>query len=343
MGLSKLRTSLVFSIVFAGVISFCSATTTFGQQGNTVTGQVTGSGNKPLYDATVELLNDYGSSVAYTKTDGSGRYFFSNVRAGRFSVRVRPLDPEYEEQSQSEEIVNFTRQAQDGSVRQSGMELKQLDFRMRVRKDFIGITAAVFAQDVPANAKTLYEKAVSDLSEKNEKEGLAGLKAAIEAFPRYFAALERFGMECIRIKQYLVSVTLLQIAVDVNPRSYRSWYGLAYSLNALDYHDEALTAVKKSLELYGGSAEALLLAGVIQKSKRQFSDAEKSLIKAKELSKDAMPMINWHLALLYGKEMKRYSEAARELKAFLKKQPESKDSETIKKLIADYESKARSS
>ncbi len=342
MNPTKTTSSSVISLIFALLLLAVSGSAVFAQQGNTVTGQVTGYENKPLYDATVELLNDYGSSIAYTKTDGSGRYFFSNLRAGRFSVRVRPLDPEYEEQTQSEEIVNFTRQAQDGSVSQSGMEHKQLDFRMRIRKDFAGITAAVFAQDVPANAKALYEKAVADLNEKKEKEGLAGLKAAIEAFPKYFAALERFGMECIRIKQFPVSVTLLQIAVDVNPRSYRSWYGLAYSLNALDYYDEALPAVKKALELYAGSTEALLLAGVVYKSKKQFPESEKSLLKAKDLSKDTMPMVNWHLALMYGNEMKRYADAARELKLFLKKQPDTKDAERIKQLIVSYEEKAKS-
>lgn len=343
MKLSKFKYSAFFAVISAAIFVAFSVVSVSAQGGNVVSGQVTGADNKPLYDATVELLNDYGSAIKYTRTDGSGRYFFSGVSQGRFSIRVRSIEPEYEEQTQSDEIVNFTREAQDGTRSLSGMERKQLDFRLRVRKDFVGVTAAVFAQDVPANAKVLYDQAVIDLNEKREKEGLAGLKAAIEAFPKYFAALERFGMECIRIKQYPVSVTLLQLAVDVNPRSYRSWYGLAYSLNSLSYFDEALPAVRKALELYGGSTEALLLAGVVYKAKKQYSDAEKSLLKAKELSKDTMPMANWHLALLYGKDLKRYADAARELKLYLKKQPDLKDAEGIKKLIADYEEKAKAS
>lgn len=342
MIVSKFKYSPFLAVVFSVFVTFGFVLTTFGQGGNVVSGEVTGMDSRPLYDATVELLNDYGSAIKYTRTDGSGRYFFSGVSAGRFSIRVRALEPEYEEQTQSEEIVNFTREAQDGTRTISGMERKQLDFRLRVRKDFMGITAAVFVQDVPPNAKALYDKAIVDLNEKRDKEGLAGLKAAIEAFPKYFAALERFGMECIKIKQYPVSVTLLQIAVEVNPRSYRSWYGLAYSLNSLNYYDEALTAVKKALELYGGSTEALLLAGVVYKSKKQFPDSEKHLLKAKELSKDEMLMVNWHLALLY-KEMKKFIDAARELKAYLKKQPDSKDAEMIKKLIAEFEEKAKAS
>lgn len=340
MKLLKSKNSALFAVICSAIFVSVSVVSVRAQGGNVVSGQVTGMNNQPLYDATVELLNDYGSAVRYTRTDGSGRYFFGGLNQGRFGIRVRPLEPEYEEQTQNEEIVNLPRGGIDGSVSMSGTEHKQLDFRMKVRKDFLGVPSAVFAQDVPANAKAIYEKAVVDLSEKKEKEGLAGLKAAIEAFPKYYAALERFGIECIRLKQYPVSVTLLQLAVDVNPRSYRSWYGLAYSLNALGYIDETIPAVKKALELYGGSTEALLLAGVVYKSKKQFPDAEKQLLKAKELSKDEMLMVNWHLALLY-KEMKRFGDAARELKLYLKKQPDSKDAEMIKKLIVEFEEKEK--
>ena len=47
------------------------------------------------------------------------------------------------------------------------------------------------------------------------------------------------------------------------------------------------------------------------------------------------------LATLYGNNMNRYADAARELKLFLKAQPDSKDAENIKKLIADFEAKAQ--
>ena len=315
---------------------------TFAQQGNTVTGQVTGYENRPIYDAIVELLNDYGNSIAYTKTDGSGRYFLSGVKQGRFSIRVRPIEPEYEEQTQSEEIQNFTRQAQDGSIRTSGMDHKQLDFRMRIRKGFKGINAALFVQDVPVEAKKLFEQAVIDLNDKKGQEGLAGLRAAIERFPTYYAALERLGLEYVKIKQCQASATLLQISVTVNPRSYQSWYALAYSYNSLGYVDESLAAVMKATELYSESTESLLLAGVIYKVKKQYPEAEKQLLKAKELSKDSLPMANYHLALLYGNAMKRYSEAARELRLFLKKEPDAKGAEQIRKLIMTFEEKAKS-
>ncbi len=312
-------------------------------QGNTVSGQVTGFENRPIYDATVELLDDYQRTLKYTKTDGSGRYYFSGLPRSRFSVRVRSLEPEYEEMTQEDEIQNITRPGADGNAYVTATDHKQMDFRLRLRKGFTGVTAALFVQDVPEPAKKLFDQAVKDLSDKKTQEGLAGLKSAIELYPKYFAALEMLGTEYVKVKQYPVSATLLQLAAEVNPRSFRSWYGLAYSFNALNMYDEAQKAIDKALELYAAAADANLLAGVVYRSKKQTREAEKFLLKAKESSKDTIAMVNWHLAKLYAEDLKKYAEAANELKSFLKKQPASFDTEKIKQLIIDYEAKAGSS
>jgi hypothetical protein len=66
------------------------------------------------------------------------------------------------------------------------------------------------------------------------------------------------------------------------------------------------------------------------------------LLKAKELSKDTMPHVHWELALLYGNDMDRFADAARELRLFLKASPKAKDSDNILKLIAEFEGKAAS-
>lgn len=311
-------------------------------QGNTVSGQVTGFENRPIYDATVELLDDYQRTLKYTRTDGSGRYYFSGVPRGRFSVRVRSIEPEYEELTQDDEIQNITRPGANDNPYVTATDFKQMDFRLKVRKGFTGVTAALFVQEgIPDTAKKRFDQAVKDLSEKKTQEGLTGLRSAIEIFPKYFAALDMLGTEYVKMKQFLASATLLQLAVEVNPRSYRSWYGLAYSFNALDMYVEAQKSVDKALELYAGAPDANLLAGVIYRSKKQPKEAEKFLLKAKETSKDTIPMANWHLAKLYAEDMKNYAEAAKELKAFLKKQPPSIDSEKIKQLIIDYEAKAK--
>ena len=55
-----------------------------------------------------------------------------------------------------------------------------------------------------------------------------------------------------------------------------------------------------------------------------------------------MPDVHWELALLYGKALKRYKDAAKELRLYLKARPDDKNAESIKKLIVDFEEKAKS-
>lgn len=313
------------------------------QSGNSISGQVLGYEREPLYDVYVELLNDYSQAINRTRTQSSGRYTFFGMPQGRYSIRVMPYGTDYEEQTQSVEIVNFVREDQSGNRRVSGFANEQLDFNLKLRKGLTaGTIGAIFVQEVPDAAKKLYQKAVSDLNDKKEKEGLAGLKAAIEVFPKYFAALERLGNEYIRLKYFDAAQYLLSAAIEVNPRSYRSWYGLAYSFYSLNKFDEASTSIEKSLEIYQGSAETFLLSGILKRQSKKFDLAEKHLLKAKELAKDTMPIVHWYLGLLYGNDMKQYGNAAKELKLFLKAQPSTRDKEKIELIIKEYEEKAKS-
>lgn len=346
--MKTIKLLVCYAIVIIGLTLFVPALSpeTSGARaqssnGNSISGLVFGLNRQPVYDIPVELMNDFSQTIAHTRTSSSGRYLFTQLPQGRFRIRVMPYGTDYDEQEQSVEIVNFTRSDSNGNVIRSGFSNEQLDFYLRIRKGSpTEVTGVIFAQDVPKNAKKLYDKAVEDLGNKKEKEGLEGLKTAIEEFPRYFAALERLGTEYVRLNHFEAAQILLTLAVEVNPRAYRSWYGLAYSLYSLNKSGEAMTAAQKALELYPNSVEALVLNGVLLRHNKRFAEAEKLLLKANDLTKGANAQIHWQLALIYGNDLKRYSDAAKELKLFLKMQPDAKNAENIKKLIEDFEKKA---
>jgi tetratricopeptide (TPR) repeat protein len=134
---------------------------------------------------------------------------------------------------------------------------------------------------------------------------------------------------------------LLGIAVDVNPRGFKSWYGLAYSAYALKKYPRALTAAEKAVELNAYWPESMFILGAALRHNNRFPEAEKALIKARDLSSDTIPQVHWDLALLYANDMQRFGDAARELKLFLKAQPNARDSEKIRALIVEFESKAK--
>lgn len=335
---------LIKAVIFAVSFSVIAYINTSGgyAQGNTVSGQVFGVQRQPVVEANVELLNEFSQLVARTRTDTSGRYFFSNVPSGNLVVHILPREPEYEEASQQvPEIINFTRETPSGT-RLTGFDNQQLDFYLKLRKGVNLVNEALFVQQVPDNAKKLYEKGIDELRNKKQDEGLSSIKAAIEAFPKYFDALEKLGTDYVRLGHYQAAQVLLTAAVEVNPRSYRSWYGLAYALNVQGFVDDAYEAAKKSVGLYDQSADSLLLYGNLLRSKKQYTESEKELLKAIDVSHDGIPLAHWYLALLYANDLKRFGDAAKQLSIFLKQQPDSKDAERIRKLISEFESRARS-
>lgn len=325
---------MLFLVGFVFILPFLSSSlSVYAQFGNSINGSVFGSNRRPLDSINIELLNEYNSTIARTRTNGSGRYFFNGLSSGRFVIVVLPFGTEYEEQRQEVEIQNINL-----GGRTFGAANEQRDFYLKVRKNAQPLTnEVVFAQEVPENAKKLYEKAIDALDNKKQKEGFEALKAALEIYPKYFAALERLGREYVQLGHYEAARILLTLAVEVNPRSYRSWHGLAYSQYMQKMLNDSLTSVNKAVELNPTWHEGLILSGVILRQLGRFADAEKQLIKSKESYETAE--VHWQLGVLYANNMKRYKDAVRELKAYLKLAPNAKNAEEVKKTIKELETK----
>jgi len=312
------------------------------QGGNTISGQVFGANRTPVADVNVELMDDLSRTLGRARTNAGGRYFFPRLSSGRFKVRVLPYGTEYEEQEQEVEIINFSRGTAGGGLRTSGITNEQKDFYLRIRKNRpLGAAGTVFAQDAPPEAKKLYDAAIADLENNKTKEAYVSLKSSLEVFPTYFAALETLGTEYIKAGFFDAARVLLAMAVDVNPRGYKSWYGLSYALYSLNQFGEARSAAEKATEINAASPESALLLGVLLRQEKRNNEAEKLLLKARELSNSSLPQVHWELALLYANNMKRFADAAKELRLFLKAQPDAKYTEKIRKLIADLDVKAK--
>lgn len=344
-------------VVFAGLTVFMpflsektSGVSAQDQVNNRISGYVFGFQRTPLDRVDVELLDDLGRVVSRTRTNGSGLYVFFGMRQGRYIVRVMPFISDYEEQEAEVEIININRTTANPDLANpvtgqgrgaTAPDNKQQDFYLKTRQGAItGTNAAIFVQEVPKDARVLFEKGLDQLRENKQKEAIENLKAAIEKFPKYYYALEMLGTEYVRMKHYYVAAALLANAVEVNPRAYRSWYGLAYSFSALNNAESALMAAQKAIELNPNSAEALLIYGVILKQNKKLDEAEKQFIKARSLNiKSYMPQVHLQLGILYG-DMKRYADAVKELKLYVKASPGGNTDE-IKKRIKEYEEKAK--
>lgn len=351
---TKINLAKLVTIVFTGLLFFTQSValekSIFAcvgnlQNGNSISGIVFGQDRQPKNDLSIELQDDLGRTISRARTQSSGRFSFRGLSAGRFNVRVLSFGTNYEEQTQSVEIANFTSISADGRTRTFGYQNVQLDFYLTVRKSSLStgkdVTGTLFAQDVPDGAKAIFKKAMASFEKENSEEGITFLKESLTIFPDYYAALEKLGREYVKLQQYESAIPILNKAVTVNQRSYIGWYALALSNFAIRKFQGAFDASQKAIELDGSSVEANFLNGLLLMRLGRYGEAEKLLKKAAKASNGANADIHWHLALLYGKNLMKYDLAADQLELFLKAQPDSRDSENIKKLIAEFREKAK--
>ena len=199
-----------------------------------------------------------------------------------------------------------------------------------------GIPGVIFAQEVPDKARKQYERGLALLEKTDQlKEGVAALENAIEIFPLYFEALHVLGSEYFKQQDYDRAIPLLTKAIEVNRQSYPSLYTLSIAQYNLKQVPEAIESMKRAIAFNQQSMAANLWLGMLLRQTDKFDEAETYLKQADHLAASKSPDVHWQLALLFN-QVKRYKEAADELELFLKVQPDSKDTELIKKLIKKF-------
>lgn len=307
---------------------------------NSIGGHVSTADRRPVDQVYVELLNDFGQTISRTRTDGSGRFEFRGLSQGVYLVTVLTHGTNYVSQTQRIEIINFGRTV-GGSTITSGSQYVPVDFLLRTeaRESPSGTPGTVFAQPVPDEARRAYEQAVSDLDRSRNDEGLAGLRRAIELFPDYFLALERLGTEYVRREHYEAARIILTQAVRINSRAHQSLYWLGIAQHRLRQTAEAIESLTRALTQVPNSVNTHMWLGIVYRVNGNSELAERHLKRAKELGNNRVPDAHWQLALLYN-TLRRYREAADELELFLRAQPDSRDAEQIRRLIAQLRERA---
>jgi len=305
------------------------------QTGNQISGHVFDDSRHPVPQMYVELMNDLYQTIARTRTDSSGFYVFNHLSSGHFKIKALVTGTGYTEQVQDVEINNFTHQTTNGTT--SSKEFRELDFYLRLKDESRGVATnaspgVVFAQEVPAEAKKIYEDAIRDLDGKRDAQGLQELKKSIELFPKYYAALERLGTEYTRRGEFVAAVILLREAIQVFPRGFQSLYSLGVALYNVNDLVGAIEMFDRATVISPNSVNSQLWFGKALREKGQYEKAEPHLKRANELGKNRVPETHWQLALLYN-HTKRNREAADELETYLKLKPDAANAESIKEMI----------
>jgi tetratricopeptide (TPR) repeat protein len=231
-----IRTLAVFVALTAGAVAV-------GAQGrNAINGMVVNTGREPINRIRVELQNELEMFITYTYTDAAGRYSFRNLSQGVFIVKVHS-DGKHTSQS-TRIVLQALRNSGASHYEQVDFMLKEIAERKPVTS--AGTAGTLFAQDIPDKARKIYDRAVKQLDSAQEKSaGIASLKEALQAFPRYYDALERLGIEYVRLQQYEEARQTLTLAVEVNRGGAASFYGLGVAQFHTQRTSEAVESLQK--------------------------------------------------------------------------------------------------
>lgn len=299
---------------------------TFQQNTNSISGHVSDNQRTPLANLRVELLNEVDSVIQTAKTDGSGLFIFRKLSDGSFQVRVQTSGTNY---------VSQTRRVELTRPHGFGAAFEEIEFVLTTNRTATAVRkpGVVFAQDVPDQARKLYQKASELLGKSNKRqEAFATLKNALEIYPRYFDALELLGTEQVKEREYEPAIPVLTKALEINSRAYNSSFALGVAQYNLKQLQPAIESFRRAVLLNDNSINANLWLGIALRQTSKLDEAEASLKRADALADSKLPDVHWQLALLFN-QLKRYREAADELEVFLKVQPDARDAELIKKLI----------
>ena len=295
---------------------------------NRVEGTIRDRINKPVYNAFVELYNDLGQLVDRQRSTTQGRFAFKGMGPGRYVVHVKPFGTNLRGDEQELEVNNQT----------TGSDFVMMTFRLiedtRKADGEVSIVGTVFAQQVPDDAKKLYAAGIDSLN-SDRKQALTSLEDATKTFPTYFDALAALGKAYILGGDYEKGYPFLIRAIDVNPKCADCYYSMALAFYKLNQVPASIKAIEAAVLISPQVPTVRLLQGMIYKLNNDLPAAEKALLTAKSLSKDPDPEIHMQLSLLYNR-MKRNSDAANELEAYLKADPDisSSQKQELKKVLA---------
>jgi len=297
---------------------------------NMITGQVWDPNRRPVPNVYVELLTEVGSTIDRQRTTSSGFFRFTGITSGRFKVHVVTVGTDFLDQTIDVKIINL----------QVGMsDTQYVDFYLkydpkRVKTGLEGTTDEIFVQEgISSEAEKLYKKGVS-LREGNKNDGaIDAFTASLKLAPNYYQALDALGNELVIKKKYREALEPLIKAIDLNRRSFTSYYALAYACFELKEIPQAVAAARAATILKPSSFNAQLLYGTALRLFGDLALAEKTLAKAKALGNNKIAQVNWQLALLLNK-LKRDREAADELEMYLKNRTDSNDKKEVQELIA---------
>jgi Tfp pilus assembly protein PilF len=306
-------------------------------QGHTIRGKVRTSAGFSVPRVTVNLESGNGALIDQTVANNEGDFFFGNLSDPSYLVTVSA--PDFNPASERVEFVRSIGPGEPGETRTIEITLTG---RGGVRPPRAGLN---FAQNVPATAREAYESSLKLAREGRAPESLAALQEAVRIFPDYFDARFLLANEYVKQGKLPDAITQLNEAQRINPKDDRVWHVFGGVLMQQRKYAVAARIFAEAARLSPNDPQYLLLqatalieqAALVDPAKADernyaFTEAEKSLARADQLSERKLAAVHLQRARLYERRGDR-ARAADELERYLRQSPDLKNAAAIRDAI----------
>jgi tetratricopeptide (TPR) repeat protein len=287
-----------------------------------ITGTVFGPTGKPVnVRMRLKLVSMTRGEVIAT-TDDAGRFVFSRVSAGTYSI-VIDREEGFEAVDQIVD-VDTARTPQTYSV----------SIRLSERRGSSAKPAVLKANGatVPRRAVELYKDSLK-LSAAKDHEGAIGLlKKAIQEYPEYQDALNEIGVQYMLVNDLKKAEEELTKVLGINPNAYAPLVNGAIAMFRQKKFFEAENLLLRAIKAKPDAALPYYYLGRCLTAVSRYDESESALRTAIKIGRDEMKEAHRMLADLFLKKGD-YGQAVSELKLYLKVVPDAPDAVRLGEII----------
>jgi tetratricopeptide (TPR) repeat protein len=250
--------------------------------------------------------------VYETFTDLSGGFSFTGLHRGVYELIAEGDGGTFETSRARAEIIAY------GSAPQTFTQ--NVPLRLKAGKSLPVTGPAIDAAeaDVPARARTAYERGQKRAADNEPEKALKYFQEALALHPNFYSAQVALADQLAKLKRDDEAATAYQQAIGMKPDRPAAYVGLGMMRVKQQRYGEALAPLRHSLDFDKQSSAPYLFLGLAEMMTGDLAAAESHLQRAYEIGKPLLARL--YLANLY--EQKGEPERAIEqLQALLKENP----------------------
>jgi tetratricopeptide (TPR) repeat protein len=269
-------------------------------------------GNRPAIQVAVKLKSHAVGIFRSVLTDLEGHFEVRSLPPSTYEIVVD--EPGYEPAQASAQL--------DGSASPLVLYLNSPNTAQSEQKSY---TVSARELKIPDKARNEYLKGLGSLTKNDLAGSISHFAKAAQTFPEYYEAFYHIGVVKTRQGQLDEAMPAFQKAIDLSGGRY-AWaeFGIGYLLYLEGKTEEAVTTLRRGLEVDGNSPDGYAILGMALLQLDRPDEAEKCAREALLRNPNFAPA---YLVLsdAYGRR-REYRAQVQEMDAYLKLEPNGADS-----------------